>query len=123
MWLAATLLAIGQSGADQSEAELKEVLFPFYGREAAAYEFFLDREHRQKLQFHKQPVMTWTNAERYMGAVFVWTYGDRPEIIGCIGSHQIRPGDSVIFHEFHSLSRQPLEAVKFGRGKQQWTPS
>jgi hypothetical protein len=58
-----------------------------------------------------------------MGAVFVWTYGGRPEIIGCIGSQQRRTGDSMIFHEFHSLSRQPLQAVKFGRGKQQWTPS
>ena len=49
------------------------------GREAVAYEFFLDEKHEQRLQLQKQPVMTWTNADKYMGAVFVWTYGGRPE--------------------------------------------
>ena len=127
-WLSAGLLVpglfvLGQAAVPQSEADLKAVLVPFYGREAAEYEFFLDTGHEQKLQLHKQPVMTWTNADRYMGAVFVWTYGGRPEIIGCIGSRQGRPGDSLVFHEFHSLSRQALEAVRFGRGKQQWNPS
>jgi hypothetical protein len=122
-WLSAGLLVLGQAGTGQSEAELKDVLFPFYAREAAEYEFFLDAQHEQKLQLHRQPVMTWTNADNYMGAVFVWTYGGRPEIIGCIGSQQRRTGDSTVFHEFHSLSRQPLQAVRFGRGKQQWTPS
>lgn len=123
MLLCMGLTVVGQATADQSEAELKEVLFPFYGREAAAYDFFLDAAHEQKLQLQKQPVMTWTNAEKYMGAVFVWTYGGRPEVIGCIGSHQNRPGSSNVFHEFHSLSRQPLEPVQFGRGKKRWAPS
>jgi RimJ/RimL family protein N-acetyltransferase len=122
MWLSGALCVLGQAAAD-NEAALKDVLFPFYGREAAAYEFFLDKKHEQRLELQKQPVMTWTNAEKYMGAVFVWTYGGRPEVIGCIGSHQIRPGDSVVFHEFHSLSLQPLEPVQLGRGKQHWTPS
>ena len=118
----AAFLVIGQTAADQSEAELKDVLFPFYAREAADYELFLDAGHKQKLELQKQPVMTWTNADKYMGAVFVWSYGGRPEMIGCIGSQQILPGISV-FHEFHSLSRQPLQAVAFGHGRQTWVPS
>lgn len=71
----------------------------------------------------KQPVMTWTNVENYMGAVFVWTYGGRPEVIGCIGSHQAGAGRSNVFHEFHSLCLEPLQSVRFGRGQQEWTPA
>lgn len=122
-WLSAGLFVLGQAAPPVSEADLKEVLYPYYAREAAGYEFFLDPKHEQKLQLYKQPVMTWTNADKYMGAVFVWTYGGRPELIGCIGSRQRSEGDSLVFHEFHSLSRQPLEAVQFGRGRQQWKAS
>lgn len=104
------------------EAALKETLFPFYAREAAAYEFFTGSDRDQKLELRKQPVLTWTNAERYMGAVFIWELGGRPEMIGCIGSHQNRPDASVVFHEFHSLSTQPLADVKFGSGEI-WKPS
>jgi hypothetical protein len=122
IWFSTGLFVLGQAAAGQSEAELKEILFPFYGREAAEYEFYLDAGRQQRLELLKQPVLTWTNADKYMGAVFVWTYGGRPEIIGCIGSQQ-RPGDSMVFHEFHSLSRQPLEVVQFGHGTKKWAPS
>ena len=122
-WFLATLLLLGQAGSEQSEAELKEILFPFYAREAAAYDLYLDAEHKQKLELVKQPVLTWTNADKYMGAVFVWSLGGRPELIGCMGSQQRRDGTSMVFHEFHSLSRQPLQPVAFGRGRQTWAPT
>lgn len=121
VWLS-VMVVLGQAAAD-NETDLKDVLLPFYGREAVAYEFFIDEKHQQRLQLQKKPVMTWTNADKYMGAVFVWTYGGRPEVIGCIGSRQFKPGSSLVFHEFHSLSLQPLEAVQLGRGKQQWKAS
>jgi hypothetical protein len=44
-----------------------------------------------------------------LGAVFIWTYQGRPEMIGSIGSRQFRPGMSRVFHEFHSLTLQPLQ--------------
>jgi hypothetical protein len=122
LWLSAGLFVLGQ-GATDNEAELKDILYPFYGREAARYEFFLDEKREQRLDLQKQPVLTWTNAEKYMGAVFIWTYGGRPEVIGCIGSHQNKPDESNVFHEFHSLCLHPLATVKFGGGKQEWTPS
>jgi hypothetical protein len=102
------------------EAALKEILYPFYAREAAAYELFRDEGHEERLEVRKQPVLTWTNAENYMGAVFIWEYKGRPEMIGCIGSHQNRPDSSNVFHELHSLSLGPLQPVKFGDGKQVW---
>jgi hypothetical protein len=103
-----------------NEAALKEILYPFYTREAAGYEIFRDADRKEKLQLRKEPLLTWTNAENYMGAVFVWEFGGRPEMIGCIGSHQNRPASSNVFHELHSLATAPLGAVPFGGGSQVW---
>lgn len=113
--------ALGQTTSD--EAALKEVLVPFYTREAAAYEFFLDEKHKQRLELQKQPVLTWTNVDHYIGSVFVWTAGGRPEVIGCIGSQQLPDGKCNVFHEFHALTQEPLPAVKFGDGQKQWAPT
>src|SRR5262245_54651738 len=98
------IVAVVLGQAVESETELKAVLHPFYGREAARYEFFLDDQREQRLELEKKPILTWTNAEKYMGAVYIWTYGGRPEVIGCIGSHQLPDGKCTVFHEFHSLS-------------------
>lgn len=108
--------------APNDEAALKELLYPFYGRQAAQYEFFKDSEREQALKLRKEPVLTWTNVEKYMGAVFVWEFGGRPEVIGCIGSLQYGNGVSMVFHEFHSLSEQPLPTVRCG-GSGSWTPA
>jgi hypothetical protein len=119
--LTSVCLSLALLGQADSETDLKAILHPFYVREAAAYEFSLDEEREQKLELQPRPVLTWTNAENYMGSVFVWTYGGRPELIGCIGSHQNKPGISNVFHEFHSLSEQPLQPVKLA--KNVWRPT
>lgn len=105
-----------------SEAEVKRVLVPYYAHEAMRCEFFLDVDRKQPLEFVEQPVLIWTNADNYMGAVFVWTSQGRPEMIGCIGSHQNRPDKSNVFQEFHSLSLQALPTVTLSHEKR-WTPS
>ena len=107
-------------GQVKSEAELKEILQPFYVLEAAAYKLYLDEEQTQKLELQPRPVLTWTNVKNYMGSVFVWTYGGRPELIGCIGSDNSKSDSSNVFHEFHSLSEQPLQPVRLGRNL--WRP-
>jgi hypothetical protein len=86
---------------DDLEADLKA----FYVRQAAAYEFRPDTKSDERFTLERKPVLTWTNVEKYMGSVFVWTRDGRPEVIGCIGSHQNKPGVSNFFHEFHSLSQ------------------
>ena len=118
--LALSLCLCGQG--EPSEAELKEILVPFYAREAAGYEIFRDEDRKQRLEVRTKPLLTWTNSENYMGAVFIWEFAGRPEMIGCIGSHQNpnRPGRSNFFHELHSLSPQPLQPVKFGGGPDVW---
>jgi hypothetical protein len=106
---------------DYDETEVKRRLLPYYTQEAAACEFYLDDDRQQRLQLQDRPLLTWTNTDRFMGAVFVWSFQGRPEMIGCIGSRQFAPGMSRVFHEFHSLSLQPLQPVTFANGEG-WTP-
>ncbi|HVX09979.1 MAG TPA: hypothetical protein VHC22_02140 [Pirellulales bacterium] len=110
------------SFVDYDETEVKRRLFPYFTEQAAACEFYLDDERRQRLKLQEKPLLTWTNAEKFMGAVFIWTFHGRPEMIGCIGSRQFRPTQSRVFHEFHSLSLRPLQPVTFANG-QQWQPN
>ncbi|HET6879931.1 MAG TPA: hypothetical protein VFI31_07240 [Pirellulales bacterium] len=120
--LGAILLTAACLTQVRDEAELKRLLVPYYAQEAGQCDFFLDAERQQPLERVEQPVLIWTNADNYMGAVFVWTFHGRPEMIGCIGSHQNRPNKSNVFQEFHSLSLQALPTVTLSGGKQ-WTPS
>src|SRR5262245_58339224 len=107
-----------------NEAEQRLVVFPYYARQAAAYDFFLDENRTERLKVNEQPVLTWTNAaDRYMGGVFVWTYGGRPEVIGCIGSRQTAAGDCVVFQELHSLSPDVIQPTRFADGKRVWKPT
>jgi hypothetical protein len=119
-------LALGLSLLVQipaTEAESKLILYPYYARQAAAYDFFCDGDHKERLVLQPQPVLNWTNADGFMGSVFLWTYGGRPELIGCIGSRQTPAGECFVFHELHSLSLGVLQPVKFGDGKRVWEPT
>lgn len=89
---------------DASAADAKQVLQPYYARRAAAYEVFRDADHKERLELRLQPVLTWTNADNFMGSVFVWTYRGCPELIGCVGSRQASAGECFVFQELHSLS-------------------
>lgn len=113
-------LACGQAAGD--EKELKELLVPFYQKQAAAYAFALDAGRRQPLELITTPVLTWTNAERFMGAVYLWTRDGRPEVIGCIGSERLEGGSHRVFHEFHALTVEPLPAVDVAGGIRRWAP-
>jgi hypothetical protein len=106
-----------------TEADFKEVLFPYYTARAADYKFHFDLAGEDPLTLHPQPVLTWTNAENFMGAVYVWTHAGRPEVIGCIGSRQAAEGQCFVFNELHSLGTSPLPAATFGDGKRRWQPS
>ena len=73
------------------------------------------------LSFRPEPILHWTNPARYGedGALFVWTAGGRPEVIGT--GFTFRVGNSVGHaHEFHTLSQQPITAVK--EGTTAWAP-
>jgi hypothetical protein len=118
--LAALVGGVSAADDQKAEADYKSILYPYYTRQAAAYEFFLDEPRTQRLTLKEQPLLTWTNADNYMGGVFLWTYGGRPEVVGCIGSRQTPAGDCIVFHELHSLSPAALQPTRFGDGKRMW---
>ena len=96
--------------------------YPFYAREAAGYEIFRDEERKERLEVRKQPLLTWTNSENYMGAVFIWEFAGRPEMIGCIGSHQNPKSGPQQFLSRAALAQLAAAAapVKFGGGSDVW---
>lgn len=114
-----SLLAQMPAGA----AAESKLLGSYYARQAADYEFFLDKDHQQRLELRPQPVLTWTNADNFQGSVFVWTSGGRPEVVGCVGSRQSEAGDCFVFHELHSLSLGLIQPARFGDGKRVWEPA
>ena len=92
----------------------------YYRREAASYRFHLGSDRAKELELRKPPVLLYTNPVGARGlthgAVFVWTYEGRSEVIGAIWSHANTPGPNQrkVSHEFHSLSAEPLTALRNG---------
>jgi hypothetical protein len=89
--------------------------------EAAEYAVHLQSRPGEKLTLVKEPVLRWGNPARTGedGAVFVWTLGGRPELIGTIFTYRYNEKINRK-HEFHSLATEPLSA-EF-RGKEVWAP-
>jgi hypothetical protein len=68
-FLALALVVLNQT-PENDAAEAKSILLPYYVRQAAMYEVFLDETRQQRLELQEQPVLTWTNADNYLGSVF-----------------------------------------------------
>jgi hypothetical protein len=117
------------ASATASAREKRERLLEFYTSEAAGYTFHRDAEHHEKLALRRKPVFVWNNVVRNNGqdgAVFVWTYGGRAEVIGTFfslpenGLSALAPNRDLC-HEFHSLSLSVLAVSRSPRANQ-WTP-
>lgn len=127
LFLSAVAVPVGQSFAapgDDKPAEKKNAdrLFELHLNDAAQFEIFRGATHTQKLELRRQPVYVCSNPIRDLGqtgAVFVWTYQGRPEVVASIFSHPEK-GQRVVVHEFHSLSTEVLEPVR--TGENQWRP-
>ena len=92
----------------------------YYRQKAASYRFHLGSDRAKELELRKPPVLLYTNPVGARGlthgAVFVWTYEGRSEVVGAIWSHANTPGPNQrkVSHEFHSLSAEPLVAERQG---------
>ncbi|MDA1055419.1 MAG: hypothetical protein O3C40_33895 [Planctomycetota bacterium] len=92
----------------------------YYRQEAASYRFHFSSDHTKELELRESPVLLYTNpvGSRGLthGAVFVWTYQGRSEVVGAIWSHANTPGPNqrTVSHEFHSLSAEPVVAERSG---------
>ena len=120
--LIVAVLALGQTQQTPAapppvvpqEAEMANLLQPFFVRQAAAYSFLLGSQADRPLQLIREPVMAWKGDGSWFGNVFVWMHQGRPEMIGCIGSWKVNDLQRGVFHEFHSLATEPVSEVRIG---------
>ena len=123
--LVGSTLLLGQASAAQAEAPQPAAssgaAIEAVRAEAAEYVVHLESRAGEKLTVVKEPVLRWSNPARTGedGAVFVWTLGGRPEMIGTIFTYRLNEKINRK-HEYHSLATEPLSA-EF-RGKTVWAP-
>ncbi len=129
--LICSLLLLAQAGAPKNEVSQTEspqtaasssTAIEAFKAEAAEYAVHLQSRPHEKLTVVKEPVLRWSNPARTGedGAVFVWTLGGRPEMIGTIFTYRYKEKINRK-HEYHSLATEPLSA-EF-RGKEVWAPN
>jgi hypothetical protein len=75
---------------------------------------------KTRFTFHSEPLYHWTVqiSGRNDGALFLWVNNGRPEIVGCVVT---RPAKQIYYHEFHSLSQEPIKATL--KGSIVWRPA
>ena len=105
---------------DQSRSKRAAWLHEVYFRDASAYKFSLDEEHRLATELRREPAMRWTSDGDYNGEVYVWTQKGAPAVVGCIFSGPRDSDARGIVHEFHSLAAKPLYAIELGPSR--WLP-
>jgi hypothetical protein len=93
---------------DEQKAN-SEWLHDVYFKEMAAYNFYLDPAHHKKLSMRREPVLRYpAPPEQCWGEIYVWTDRGRAAALGCVFGGPEETDTHRIFHEFHSLSAQPL---------------
>lgn len=119
--LAVGTALLGQQPATAAPARSVKAVEAFRA-EAAEYVVRLASRPREKLVLEKEAALRWDNPARTGedGALFIWTLGGRPEMIGTIFTYRYKETLSRK-HEYHSLATGPL-AAEF-RGKQVWAPT
>jgi hypothetical protein len=118
----APALAAPPQATKATEKKNADRLFELHLADAASYEIFRDTAHQQTLELRRQPVYLWSNPTRNMGqtgAVFVWTWQGRPEVVASIFSHPEK-GKRMVVHELVSLSTEVLEPRR--ESENTWQP-
>jgi hypothetical protein len=115
------LLAQQPAATTQPPAKSQKAVEGFR-KEAAEYVVRLNSRPSETLALEKEAALRWDNPARTGedGALFIWTLGDRPQMLGTIFTYRYKETLSRK-HEFHSLAEGPLTA-EF-RGKLAWAPA
>jgi hypothetical protein len=105
----------------QDERKAAEWLHGVYLNEMSEYEFYFAANRRKKLVMGREPALRYPSPpEKSWGEVYLWTDRGRPVVVGCVFGG---PGEKTthrIFHEFHSLTPEPLVEVGGATG---WQPT
>jgi hypothetical protein len=91
-----------------------------FQEDAATYEFFRDEAHNEPLKFVEKSIFHWKQDDDWRGDLFVWTWEDRPEVVGCILASNPTGSTRTIAHEFHQLTEKPLPMIRTASGS--WHP-
>jgi hypothetical protein len=124
------MVAFGQvpGAPPDPDAARKADLLKMYKVDAAEFRITRDSAGRQPLELREAPVYNWQNLTRsggQYGAVFVWTYGGCPEVVGSIFSNPEESGSGgrAVLHELHSLSSEVLHPRReASSAANAWTP-
>ncbi len=118
------IIAVAARGDEKAPDEMiKAKLLTLHRHEAMRWEMFVDPERTKAAEFVAEPVYRWNNLSRangQSGAMFVWTHGGRPVVLGGVFSNP-ENGQRVLMHEFHALGPQRL-FPRFKDSKQEWLP-
>ncbi|QEF98221.1 hypothetical protein Mal15_22700 [Stieleria maiorica] len=110
------LMVVGSVAGEEPDPRIAEAL-ERTTEAATHYEFRLPSEPTQRLEFQSKSLLHWSNPVIGViyGNVFVWTQQEhgRPEVIGSI--LQWYEPHKHGTHEFHSLSKGPVEGSRDGQ--------
>ena len=105
------------TGKSGREAQiLRERVIEVYAREAEGYAIYRDASRSEKLVLRREPVYFWSNPTRaggQDGAVFIWAFRGRAEVVGTIFSFPGK-GKRTIDHEFLSIATTVLDVERTG---------
>jgi hypothetical protein len=111
-WWAAMIVAVAAWGSACADDAAAPRGVDASVRAAAAEYAFRGPADAVPLMLVPEPVLNWSNPERQQerGAMFVWTRGGRPEVIGSLFTYAYRDR-FYEKHEFQSLSDDGVTAV------------
>ena len=114
------MIAVGSARLVHAEGQDQSApVFKYMQKSFAEYDMVLGTNAKSKLTFKSKPLYRWTVliSGRNDGSLFLWLKDGRPEVAGCVIT---RPSARLIYHEFHSLSQQPVTAT--WRSRKIWYP-
>jgi hypothetical protein len=120
---AATMQAQDDSASKQAARTKHERVLEVYTSDAAGYSIYRDASRKDRVELRREPVLVCSDPARGGGdgAVFVWTFRGRAEVIGTFFSFPTT-GPRKLYHEFHSLSLSVLDVSRSGTHASTWTP-
>lgn len=120
------VIVIGSGVSAQiGAAELDlQALAQLHQSEAQGYSFYLDEAKQKQAELQLEPIFKWQNLISeggQLGAIYVWSYQGRPEVLGTIFS-QAEDGKRNVIHEFHTLSQSRLKVSSPPDVARHWQP-
>lgn len=117
------LTGVVRAAEEPAAEKIDAKLLTLHRDEAKRWEIFVDESRTKKAEFVPEPVYRWTNASRangQSGAMFVWTFEERPVVLGGVFSNP-EGGRRVIMHELHALGSLRLYP-RLKDSEQEWLP-